>query len=442
MPWNSVNIRNNGDMRICCNTNSYTKNRGIIRKPDGTPYNIGKDEIDKARNSELLKEVRLKMLNGEWHSECERCRQEEINGIKSRREHEVLEWGEYSGNFDVEAAKDVTDTDGSIDTNAQPIEFFDIRYGNFCNLKCRMCGPTESHSWFNDYVKLSGKPEFNDTHGTVVLEKNSKGRWETDSYNWFKQSNWFWNQFEKHTGNTKRMYIVGGEPLIIDEHLELLERLVANGNSRNIEIEYNSNLTNVTPGIIKLWEQFKQIRIGASIDGYRDVFNYQRAPANWNKVYRNMELLEKNKNINLKGWFTYTVTPLNLFHLPDFMKWKLEESGLEKFNPVTTAKPIITYHMCHSPKHYNIKILPQYLKDEVSNAFSKHKKWINSTDYNEKIKNNFVTILNNVERFMNAEDYSDHLQTFIDTTNQLDKIRKQNILDIVPQYQDLFNENN
>ena len=442
MPWNSVNIRNNGDMRICCNTNSYTKNRGIIRKPDGTPYNIGKDEIDEARNSELLKEVRLKMLNGEWHPECERCRQEEINSIKSRREHEVLEWGEYSGNFDVEAAKAVTDTDGSIDTNAQPIEFFDIRYGNFCNLKCRMCGPTESHSWFNDYVKLNGKPEFNDTHGTVVLEKNSKGRWETDSYNWFKQSNWFWNQFEKHTGNTKRMYIVGGEPLIIDEHLELLERLVANGNSRNIEIEYNSNLTNVTGNIVKLWEQFKQIRIGASIDGYGDVFNYQRAPANWNKVYRNMELLEKNKNINLKGWFTYTVTPLNLFHLPEFMRWKLEESGLEKFNPVTTAKPIITYHMCHAPKHYNVKILPQYLKDEVSNTFSKHKKWINSTDYNEKIKNNFVTILNNVERFMNAEDYSDHLQTFIDTTNQLDKIRKQNILDIVPQYKELFNAHN
>jgi hypothetical protein len=70
MPWNSVNIRNNGDMRICCNTNSYTKNRGIIRKADGTPYNIGKDEINEARNAELLKEVRLKMLNGEWHSEC------------------------------------------------------------------------------------------------------------------------------------------------------------------------------------------------------------------------------------------------------------------------------------------------------------------------------------------------------------------------------------
>lgn len=25
MPWNSINLRNNGDLRICCNTNSYSR---------------------------------------------------------------------------------------------------------------------------------------------------------------------------------------------------------------------------------------------------------------------------------------------------------------------------------------------------------------------------------------------------------------------------------
>jgi hypothetical protein len=150
--------------------------------------------------------------------------------------------------------------------------------------------------------------------------------------------------------------------------------------------------------------------------------------------------LEKNKKINLKGWFTYTVTPLNLFHLPEFMRWKLEESGLEKFNPLSTAKPIVTYHMCHAPKHYNVKMLPRTIKDEVSKTFNKYKEWINSTDHDENVKNNFITILNNVERFMNAEDYSDHLQTFVDTTVKLDQIRKQNILDIVPQLGELFDD--
>ena len=57
LPWNSVNIRNNGDLRICCNANSYTKNRGIIRKEDGTPFNAKKDNLQDARNSELSKEI-------------------------------------------------------------------------------------------------------------------------------------------------------------------------------------------------------------------------------------------------------------------------------------------------------------------------------------------------------------------------------------------------
>jgi hypothetical protein len=82
LPWNSINLRNNGDLRICCNTNSYSPQRGIMRKEDGTIYNAGRDDWNEARNAPILKEVRASMLKGEWHAECERCRQEEVNGIR------------------------------------------------------------------------------------------------------------------------------------------------------------------------------------------------------------------------------------------------------------------------------------------------------------------------------------------------------------------------
>ncbi len=141
LPWNSINIRNNGDLRICCNANSYTENKGIIRKEDGTPFNAKKDNLQDARNSELSKEIRSTMLKGEWHSECERCRQEEKNGIKSRRIWESEDWKEESG-LTYEKAWQTTDEDGTINVDEHPLHYFDIRYGNFCNLKCRMCGPT------------------------------------------------------------------------------------------------------------------------------------------------------------------------------------------------------------------------------------------------------------------------------------------------------------
>ena len=44
---------------------------------------------------------------------------------------------------------------------------------------------------------------------------------------------------------------------------------------------------------------------------------------------------------------------------------------------------------------------------------------------------------------MMSEDYSEEwLDHFIDQTAKLDEVRNQNILDIVPQYKELFNAHN
>ena len=434
LAWNSINLRNNGDLRICCNTNSYSPKKGIMRKEDGTPYNAGRDDLNDARNAEILKEVRVSMMKGEWNPECERCRQEEVNGIRSRREYESEDW-----DLTLEEAMEKTNEDGSIDPTDFDIEFFDIRYGNFCNLKCRMCGPTDSHMWYSDHVALYNTTKYKDTHDLIQLTKNEKGKWSTDQYDWFKNSNFYWNNFEKHTGKAKKLYIVGGEPLIIEEHFESLERLIAAGRAKDIQIEYNSNLTNVTDRIMKIWEEFKQVRIGVSIDGYGDVFEYQRTPAKWKSVYNNMKKLNDNPNINLKGWFAFTVTPFNVFHLPEFMKWKLEESGLTRFNPITGPRPVITQHMCHSPKYYNVKVLPQMLKDEVCDTYQEYIDWVLASDHSDHVKQKFVSILDGIMDFMNSEDFAtDHLEEFKLHTTKLDLIRNQNILDVVPQYKGLF----
>jgi sulfatase maturation enzyme AslB (radical SAM superfamily) len=405
-----------------------------MRKEDGTPYNAGRDDLNDARNAEIIKDVRVSMMKGEWNPECERCRQEELNGIKSRREYESDDW-----DLTLEDAIEKTNEDGSIDPKDFDLEFFDIRYGNFCNLKCRMCGPTDSHSWYEDHVKLYNTTKYKDTHDLIQLTKNAKGRWSTDQYDWFKNSNFYWNNFEKHTNKAKKLYIVGGEPLIIEEHFESLERLVASGRAKNIQIEYNSNLTNVTDRMLKIWENFKQVRIGVSIDGYGDVFEYQRTPAKWKSVYKNMLKLNDNENINFKGWFAFTVTPFNVFHLPEFMKWKLEESGLSRYNPINGPRPVITHHMCHSPKYYNVKVLPQMLKDEVCDHYQDYIDWVMSSNHSDHVKKKFTEILDGIMDFMNSEDYAtDHLQEFIDHTKKLDLIRNQNILDVVPQYGGLF----
>lgn len=438
LPWNSINIRNNGDLRVCCNANSYSANKGILRKPDGTAYNASRDDFDDARNAPLLKEVRATMLKGEWHPECERCRQEETNGILSRRQMENADW-----EIKQDAASTFTSEDGTIDTSKQEIEYFDIRYGNFCNLKCRMCGPTDSHQWYDDFVEITGSTSYKDTHEKVQLVKDKKGRWSTDQYDWFKNSNMYWNNFEKHTKQAKKLYIVGGEPLIIEEHVESLERLVANGRAGEIQIEYNTNLTNVTQRILDLWKHFKEIRIGASIDACNEVFDYQRTPAKWSHVYENLKKIEARNDINFKCWYAFTITPFNVFHFPEFMKWKLTESGLTKFNPTESYRPIVSYHMCHSPKYYNIKVLPPHIKQAVVEHYRPFRQWIVSTAFSDNVKTHFIKHLDSVEKFMLSEDYSgEWLDRFVQITKDLDRIRNQDVTKVVPQLSGLFNADN
>ncbi len=432
LPWNSINLRNNGDMRVCCNANSYTENRGILRHDDKTPYNAGKDNWEDARNSKLLKEIRVSMMNDEWHHECERCRQEELSGSKSRRIYEME-------NYDLSAVKAFKHTkeDGTIDTNTLPIKYLDLRYGNFCNLKCRMCGPTDSHMWYPDQVKLGG-PEYIDTHEKIELVQNDNGKWYTDQYDWFKNAEHYWNQLEENFSSVEKLYIVGGEPLIIDEHYETLQWIIDKGFAENIEIEYNTNLTNIPDRVLKYWEHFAEVRIGASVDGYGKVFEYQRPPAKWDKVYSNMLKLNDNCYINLRLWTAFTITVYNVYHLPEFMKWKLEESKLDHFNP-PYRRAILTEHFCHGPKHLNIKVLPDYIKDELKDIYEDAIDWVKDSDHHPKIKKSFERILRSTIKFMMSESYTEtHYEKFVEWTKDLDEIRGQNVVDVIPEYKDLF----
>jgi hypothetical protein len=65
--------------------------------------------------------------------------------------------------------------------------------------------------------------------------------------------------------------------------------------------------------------------------------------------------------------------------------------------------------------------------------------WVNTTDLSDHVKRDFAKVLNGVAKFMMSEDYSEkYLSEFIQHTVKLDSIRGQNILDIVPEFKELF----
>lgn len=433
IPWIFQAVRNNGDIRICCQAN-VTKNQGVVRHKDGTPYNAGRDNMDEARNADLMKSVRQNMLNGEWSEECGRCMKEELAGLNSRRHYELENWL-----FSIDDAKKVTDSEGSIQNTK--LNYYDLRFGNLCNLACRMCGPTDSHTWYDQWLEYHGGNSYVDTHGTVTLTRNEKGRLCTTDYDWHDSES-FWNQLEENIPSIDHVYMAGGEPMMIERHYEFLQKCIDMDRAKDMIIEYNTNMSNLPNRVLDMWTHFKQVRVGASIDGMKEVVEYQRWPLKWSSAYKNLQKLDEyaQKNSNIFPWLAFTVTAYNVWHVPEFMWWKLKESGFVKINS-SKKRPIITHHVAHGPKRTNIKLLPKDFKEELENYYNG---WIerfnNDNTLDENTKNNAATILNSIIKFANAEDMSDKLPEFVRFTKYLDSKRNQSITNIVPRYKRLFDE--
>ena len=144
------------------------------------------------------------------------------------------------------------------------------------------------------------------------------------------------------------------------------------------------------------------------------------------------------KNPNIFPWLACTVTAYNIWHIPEFMRWKLNDSGFKKINS-TKKRPIITHHVAHGPARVNVRILPAHIKQQVVDYYASEIEYFKA-NFPEDIAKNAEQILNSITKYMLAADTTDKLPEFVKFTKYLDGARGHSILDIAPQYKELFNE--
>lgn len=443
LPWIFQAVRNNGDIRVCCQANP-SMSKGIYRRTDGTVYNAKDSDLQESRNCNLAKEIRLSMIEGTTHEACIRCDREEASGIVSRRLSENELWKDT---FSFEDAVAKTNQDGSIDIEEVPVIYYDLRFGNLCNLKCRMCGPTDSNQWYEDWVAAWDKEWFNDSHGKVELIKNAKNRYiaKFDDYSWFESDD-FWKQLDKNIPNIRQIHTVGGEPLLIDKHYDLLQRCIDLGYAKNIVVEYNTNLTNIPTRAWDIWPHFKRIQIGASIDAVGKLNDYIRSPSKFDTLAKNLHKIDKAPG-NFRIWIACTIQIYNVAHLPEFMKWILEQN----FSIIgrNNIKPIITTHPLHNPPFLNIKTLPKSAKDWIRIKYNDFYIWLEDYIEQNKIDDHWANlyrthskkILEGYYNLMTAEDWSDdHLKDFCIYNERIDKIRNESFQELCPEIYNFIKE--
>ena len=435
LPWIHLATRPNGDMRICCVANAsgadsgdYTV--GLVKMEDGKPANFGHNLPTEAFNNDYMKSVRRTMLAGEVPASCLKCYEEEQQGIASKRIWETGTW-HLQEQIDIQELIRETSDDGEV---PYKLQYLDLRLGHTCNLKCIMCSPHDSSMWVPEHKKVF--PIFE----SKLIRKQMD--WDqTDFDNYWHENPKFWEQIYEQIPNIKQLYFAGGEPLLIKEHKMFLQEIIKRGYADKISLRYNTNGILVNDEIIEIWEQFKKVKVGISLDGIGQRVEYIRYPTDFAEVEKNLWRLE-NTSDKIQTNIALAVQILNIKHVPEFIKWKVS-SGFKKLNfdknaaGQTAGGGLCGVHLLWIPTWLSLRVLPKEDKAEVRRLFAELQTWLwdNYTHDAEFWETNpygwkrWEGILD----WMDAEDHTNLLPDFREYITTMDAQRKTDFKTVFPE---------
>lgn len=288
--------------------------------------------MDEVMNSHFMKDVRRKMMNGEWSEVCKRCMETESHGGSSRRMIENLKCS-----TNIEKIIEDTSDDGEIEVS---FESLDYRLGNFCNLKCRMCGPFSSDKWIKDWNSIASVDE----------QYSEEEKHNFKNYNWINED-YFIEEFQSKIQMVEKIHFAGGEPLISPQMNKLLRECIRQGVSEKISLSYNTNITHLPGEILDLWKRFKDVKLLCSIDGYGELNDYIRYPSKWENIDKNLKFLDQHSD-------EYNITEIVLSCTVQIYNVLSLEPLYEYVQGFKNIVPVLNLINLKFPQHFSIQALP------------------------------------------------------------------------------------
>lgn len=329
LPWVSLETSPIGTVRPCCLAEHE------LRDNAGDKFNLATAEFATIQNSKDMRDLRRAFLNGEQPETCRKCWREERSGRTSKRMH-TLDRLKHM----------LPEQDWTID--AKPLMFLDLKLGNICNLKCRICGSWSSSQFAAEELANLGPDE--DKKASFHYTMLKQGAWP-------RENPVFWRELASVADQIRYLEFTGGEPFMIEEHFELLRSLVTAGLAPNIEIHYNTNGTQWPRDAASVWKYFKTVEIAFSIDDVGDRFEYQRTNAKWADVNENIgrfrELRDHLPNIQLQ--VCSTVNVFNVCYLEELSHW-IEQQAFD----------FVYWNMMHEAYYFSISTLPEPAKQVIA----------------------------------------------------------------------------
>jgi MoaA/NifB/PqqE/SkfB family radical SAM enzyme len=420
-PFVSIMVNTDATIRYCCMVKGALNK---LKKPDGTFYTIKDQWVQDAWNSTDMQNIRMAMVSGKQVEGCSTCYLQEASGRVSNRQHSNIEWTNKLGQEHInKLIDDAIINNGSLEHN---IAYLDLRLGNLCNLKCRMCNPYNSSQIAKEHIELEQKDS-----GYKVVWAKTFGKFNQgimDVQELFDQDI-LWDQVIALIPHLKKVYMTGGEPTLIQNNFKFMQACIDQGRT-DIVLFFNTNCTNINKKFLSLISQFKRVNINASMDGVGMVNDYIRAPSKWEQISSNIEKLAQMPNVVLG--VTPTVQVYNVFNLVDTLVW------VDTLNTRYTKHIFVDFLINVHPHQLSVTILPDDIRRDAASQLIAYKaaKQHPMHELTENSINGIIGLLQHTR----ADDWQVQQRDLKVYTLSIDKERNQSIADVDARIAEFVNE--
>jgi len=342
-------------------------------------------------SSEQLKNIQQNMLDNVRDTGCNICWEKEDRGYSSLRQHSNQIYATYIDQIKQNHKQD------------NPF-YLDLRLGNLCNLKCRMC-TSEWSSQIAGEILDNPNEEWVDTPKQKIIELDNDT----------------WQLLDQWIPYVRRVFMTGGEPTIIKRNLDYINKIIASGHSANVELIFTTNATNINQNFIDIGKNFKSVSYNVSIDAVGELANYIRYPSNWQTIYNNLKNIPSGVSLNT------TIQWLNMTRLNEIFDF-IETCGISFGG--------IWFQLVTHPKYLDPIYAPKFMKEKCIadiTAFLESE-FLNQEKYNNILYGELKQSLQQVKAFLNTNlNNVNHTEEFLKRMEILDRLRGQKLFTVLPE---------
>ena len=224
-------------------------------------------------------------------------------------------------------------------------------FGNKCNLDCYMCVPYDSST------------RLKTIHSTELQKENIFSEYAKTPIESFRDERLenIIDQIVDVAPYIRNLKFIGGEPLVMKQFYQLLEKIVATGYAKDMFVKYQTNMTVLELEKIKLTKfipEFELFEFTVSVDGVGKWNDYIRRRSSWDNITGNIDTVLKypNVKVNING----TISFLSVLRFYELINW-FERNGdrLEQVNWSNIRGPA---KLCANvlPLPLKQKLIPKY----------------------------------------------------------------------------------